>query len=191
MKRLLVGLLAVVSLTACGGAATESLSPAASTQGEVDAPTVAPVPAAAPTAAADPTTPTRLRLDEIDAPVVPLDLAGSTLVPPDDPTVLGWWGKDAGARHGVTLLVGHTVHTGGGDLDDLEDVPVGATARVSGVRYEVTSVKVISKTALAERAPRLFAQSGPHRLVVVTCEDYDPATGHYDSNVVLTATQSA
>ena len=190
MKRLLVGLLAVVSLTACGGAATESLSPAASTQREVDAPTVAPVSAVAPTAAADPTKPTRLRLDEIDAPVVPLDLSGSTLVPPDDPTVLGWWGKDAGARHGVTLLVGHTVHTGGGDLDNLEDVPVGATAHVSGVRYQVASVKVISKTALAEHAPRLFAQSGPHRLVVVTCEDYNPATGHYDANVVLTATRS-
>ena len=190
MKRLLVGLLAVVSLTACGGAATEPLSSTASTQSEVDAPTVAPVPAAAPTAPADPTTPTRLRLDEIDAPVVPLDLSGSTLVPPDDPTVLGWWGKDAGARHGVTLLVGHTVHTGGGDLDNLEDVPVGATARVSGVRYQVASVKVISKTALAEQAPRLFAQSGPHRLVVVTCEDYNPATGHYDANVVLTATRS-
>ena len=83
------------------------------------------------------------------------------------------------------------MHTGGGDLDDLEDVPVGATANVSGVRYEVTSVKVISKTALAERAPRLFAQSGPHRLVVVTCEDYNQATGRYDSNVVLTATPSA
>ena len=131
-----------------------------------------------------------MRLDGIDAPVVPLDLSGSTLVPPDNPTVLGWWGKDAGARHGVTLLVGHTVHTGGGDLDNLEDVPVGATAHVSGVRYEVASVKVISKTALAERAPRLFAQSGPHHLVVVTCEDYNPTTGHYDSNVVLTATRS-
>ena len=149
MKRLLVGLLAVVSLTACGGAVTEPLSSNASTQREVDAPTVAPVSAVAPTAAADPTKPTRLRLDDIDAPVVPLDLSGSTLVPPDDPTVLGWWGKDAGARHGVTLLVGHTVHTGGGDLDNLEDVPVGATAHVSGVRYQVASVKVISKTALA------------------------------------------
>ena len=104
--------------------------------------------------------------------------------------MLGWWGRPAGSQRGVTLLTGHTVHDGGGDLDNLEDVPVGATANVSGLRYTVASVKVISKTALAEQAPRLFAQTGPHRLVIVTCEGYDPATGHYDSNVVLTATRA-
>src|SRR5687768_2429571 len=93
VKRLLIGLLTVVSLTACGGAVTEPLSSAASTQSEVYAPAAAPVPAATPPVTADPTKPTRLRLDGINAPVVPLDLSGSTLVPPDDPTVLGWWGK--------------------------------------------------------------------------------------------------
>ena len=186
MKRLLIGLLLVISLTACGGAVTEPLSSTASTQTVVETTPVTP----APVAPADPTTPEHLRLDTITAPIVPLALDGSALVPPADPTVLGWWGRDAGARHGVTLLVGHTVHTGGGDLDNLEDVPVGATANVSGLRYEVASVKVISKTALAEQAPRLFGQSGPHRLVIVTCEGYDSATGHYDSNVVLTATRT-
>ena len=127
----------------------------------------------------------------IDSPVVPLELDGSSLTPPADPTVLGWWGRRAGARHGATLLVGHTVHTGGGDLDDLEDIAVGSAATVNGVDYEVARVKVISKAALAKQAPRLFGQGGPHRLVVVTCEGYDPATGHYDSNVVLTATPVA
>ncbi len=68
--------------------------------------------------------------------------------------------------------------------------PVGATANVSGHRYTVASVRVTSKAALAEQAPRLFSQTGPHRLVIVTCEGYDPATGHYDSNVVLTATRT-
>jgi hypothetical protein len=134
-----------------------------------------------------PITPTHLRLVGIDAPVVPLRLAGSTLIPPDDPRVLGWWGVPAGAKRGVTLLVGHTVHTGGGELDDLEDVTVGAFAHVNGLDYEVVSNEVITKGELAERAPDLFDQAGSHRLVVVTCEGYDPATGHYDSNVVLVA----
>jgi len=186
MKRLLIGLLTMVALTACGSVTVpEPLPSPVPTQTVVESAAVTPAPAPA-----KPTTPTHLRLDGIDAPVLPLALDGSTLVPPADPTVLGWWGRDAGARHGVTLLVGHTVHTGGGELDNLEDVPVGATAKVSGLRYTVASVKVISKTALAEQAPRLFAQTGPHRLVIVTCEGYDPATGHYDSNVVLTATRT-
>lgn len=133
--------------------------------------------------------PEHLKLPTIKAPVVPLTLSrdNSELTPPDDPKVLGWWGAKAGARHGVTLLVGHTVHTGGGTLDHLEDVPVGAAATVSGVRYTVTSNRVMLKTALARRAPRLFSQTGPPRLVVVTCEGYDWNTGIYSSNVVLVA----
>ena len=152
-------------------------------------PSITPAPAVleAATLAPAPAVPAHLRMAGIDAPVVPLTLTGTELVPPPDPRVLGWWGRPAAARHGVTLLVGHTVHSGGGELDDLESVPVGASARVSGITYEVTSVRVISKPALASRAADLFSQHGKHRLVVVTCEDYDPATGEYASNVVLTA----
>jgi hypothetical protein len=181
--RLLIGLVAMVGLTACGGeVVTESHQTPQPEQHRVVATSPSPAPAPGPT------TPKRLHLTGIDAPVVPLHMTGSELTPPADPTVLGWWGRKAGAAHGVTLLSGHTVHTGGGDLDDLEDVRVGSIATVSGVRYRVTSNEVISKAALAERAANLFDQSGTHRLVVVTCEDYDPGTGHYDSNVVLTAT---
>jgi hypothetical protein len=121
-----------------------------------------------------------------DAPVVEAELTGVELVPPADPEVLGWWGQLAGARHGTTLLTGHTVHTGGGELDDLEDVPVGTVGSLSGVRYVVKRVLVIPKAALSRRAPSLFFQGGPHRLVLVTCEGYDPATGEYASNVVVT-----
>ena len=192
MKRLLIGLLTMVALTACGsGAVTEPHTAPAPAQDVAPAPVIAPVPVSTP---AQPTEPTRLRLEglaeQIAAPVIPLVLTGTELTPPNDPTVLGWWGRPAGAAHGVTLLVGHTVHTGGGTLDDLEDVPVGSTANVSGVRYEVASVKIISKDKLAKQAQVLFRQSGPQRLVIVTCEGYDAATGHYDSNVVLTATRT-
>lgn len=108
-------------------------------------------------------------------------------MPPADPKTVGWWGSKVGARKGVTLLVGHTVHDGGGALDNLEDVPLGSTLRVNDVRYTVTSNRVISKAKLASEAQTLFSQTGRHRIVVVTCEDYDPATGHYASNVVLVA----
>jgi sortase (surface protein transpeptidase) len=105
--------------------------------------------------------------------------------------VLGWWGSKAGADHGTTLLVGHTVHTGGGALDNLEEVQTGTDVEVSGIHYTVQFNRIISKSELARRAPHLFSQRGSHRLVVVTCEDYDPATGHYASNVVLTAVPTA
>ncbi len=181
MRWLLPTLGLVAILTGCGGTTETQESPA---QAPATAQVAAP---AATTLSPTPVLPERLRMDDIDARVLPLELSGDTLVPPDDPTTLGWWGRKAGARHGTTLLVGHTVHTGGGDLDDLEDIALGETAVVGGVEYEVTSNEVISKAALARRAERLFGQSGKHRLVVVTCEDYDSLTGHYDSNVVLTA----
>src|SRR5262245_42241654 len=38
-------------------------------------------------------TPEHLRLWKFDAPVIPVDLDGGTLVPPADPKVLGWWGQ--------------------------------------------------------------------------------------------------
>jgi hypothetical protein len=188
MKRLLASLIAVVSLVACADV-TVSEEPLASTapsstqpspptnqvEGAVDA-----------SASTTPRRPRHLRLWHIDAPVVELELTGTELVPPADPEVLGWWGRPAGAKHGTTLLTGHTVHTGGGELDDLEDIPVGTVGSLSGVRYVVQAVLVIPKSALARRAPSLFCQDGPHRLVLVTCEDYDPATGEYASNVVVT-----
>ena len=176
VERLLINLLATATLVACGAVVTEP-PPTTPAPAVLEATTLSPVPAV----------PAHLRMVGIDAPVVPLTLTGKELIPPPDPRVLGWWGRRAAARHGVTLLVGHTVHTGGGELDDLESVPVGAPARLSGIAYEVTSVRVVSKPALAARAEDLFSQQGKHRLVVVTCEDYDATTGEYASNVVLTA----
>ncbi len=133
-----------------------------------------------------PTAPHRLRLGGMDAPIVPIGLDGSALTPPEDPRTLGWWGKRAGSRHGTTLLTGHTVHDGGGTFDNLEHTQPGAQARLGGHPYQVTSVEVISKQQLAERARALFAQMGRPKLVLVTCENYQPATGHYASNVVVT-----
>jgi hypothetical protein len=133
-----------------------------------------------------PRQPERLRIWHYDAPVISIPLTGSELVPPPDPTVLGWWGRPSGAKHGATLLTGHTVSTGGGTFDDLEDIPVGIVGNLSGVKYRVAEVQVLSKTELSQRAPRLFRQDGTPRLVLVTCEGYDPATGHYEDNVVVT-----
>jgi hypothetical protein len=182
-KRLLIGLVTVAALTGCGGAVTEAHQ---TPEREAAATSAVSVTSPAPGPAS---VPTRMQLSGIDSPVVPAEMEGSSLTPPADPTVLGWWGQKAGAKRGATLLIGHTVHTGGGDLDNLEDIKVGSTATVNGHTYQVTSNEVLSKEAVARHAKSLFSQTGEHRLVVVTCEDYDPATGHYQSNVVLVAEQ--
>lgn len=132
-------------------------------------------------------TPERLRMWHFAAPVVPVHAVGRELVPPADPTVLGWWGRRAGAQHGATLIVGHAVHTGGGELDQLASTPVGAVAVVSGIRYRVTSVRVMVKAQLARRAAHLFSRDGPPRLVVVSCADYDWSTGVWPANAVVVA----
>lgn len=128
----------------------------------------------------------------VRAPVVGVRMdASGGLTPPSDPQVLGWWSQGApvGSLRGSTLVTGHTVHTGGGALDDLEDLKVGAQVRArtdGGVQdYVVSAVRTYSKGRLARRAAQLFSQSVPHRLVLVTCEDWNGTA--YESNVVVVA----
>lgn len=128
----------------------------------------------------------------IEAPVVPIVSDGQSLDPPPDPQVLGWWSDGArpGAARGTALVVGHTVHDGGGALDDLERLGAGADVRLRTDRgtidYVVETVAVLDKDTIARRASQLFSQEVDGRLVLVTCEGWD-GTG-YRSNVVVTAT---
>lgn len=127
----------------------------------------------------------------VDARVLPIKAPGGTLVPPSDPQRLGWWaaGAEPGAARGSALITGHTVHTGGGALDDLETLrsgdPVTVRTDKGRIRYVVERVHVYSKGSVAKHAERLFSQQVPGRLVLVTCEDWD-GTG-YLSNVVVIA----
>lgn len=129
---------------------------------------------------------------DVDAAVVPVRAPGGTLIPPSDPQQLGWWAAGArpGDRRGSALVTGHTVHTGGGALDDLETLRRGDRLTVvtdgGRIRYAVRSVAVYAKGSLAKQAERLFSQEVPGRLVLITCEDWDGS--RYLSNVVVTAT---
>ncbi len=136
---------------------------------------------------------------EVDAPIRPIEAPDRTLVPPADPQVLGWWASGArpGADTGSALVVGHTVHTGGGALDDLETLEQGDEVLVHSHRgtggggsertesYVVEDVQVYRKGDLARRAADLFSQEVDGRLVLLTCEDWDGT--RYLSNVVVTA----
>jgi hypothetical protein len=127
----------------------------------------------------------------IDVPVLPIHLEVSTLVPPSDPQTLGWWADGAvpGAKRGSAIITGHTVHTGGGALDNLEALVPGDVFTVrtdaGGIDYRVRRVEVYGKERVSRASPRLFSQGVRGRVVLITCEDWD-GTG-YDSNVVVIA----
>lgn len=192
MRRLLAVLCCLAAMSGCHGTAEVVQEPPASTASMHAEPEpehmVESGPRSVVIVAHRPSVPRQVRIGgAIRARVVPVAVEGGVLTPPADPTVLGWWGSLAGAHEGVTLLTGHTVHAGGGALDDLEHVRLGEAIEVGGHLYRVTSVRVVSKAWLSEHATQLFSQTGEHRLVVVTCEDYDLASRTYASNVVLEA----
>nr|WP_246415961.1 class F sortase [Nocardioides luti] len=128
---------------------------------------------------------------KVNAVVLPIKAPGGTLIPPSDPQELGWWAAGArpGAARGSALVTGHTVHTGGGALDDLETLHRGDRVRVKTshgwIAYDVQRVHVYSKGSVADHAQRLFSQKVPGRLVLITCEDWDGS--RYLSNAVVTA----
>jgi LPXTG-site transpeptidase (sortase) family protein len=128
---------------------------------------------------------------QVRVPVVPIAAEGGTLVPPDDPQLLGWWrdGAEPGALNGGAVITGHTVHTGGGALDRLktlrvDDRVVVRTGR-GRIAYDVRVVTDLSKDELAERAAEVFSAKVPGRLVLITCTDWDGSA--YLSNTVVFA----
>lgn len=144
----------------------------------------------------EPGAPERLEVPAlgIDAPVIPIGAPGGVLTPPSDPQTLGWWadGAKPGARLGSALVTGHTVSTGGGAMDDLEQLQSGDRVWMRTDRgrigYDVRTVVILGKGELAKRAQQVFDQDVRGRLVLITCEDWNGV--EYLSNVVVTATPS-
>ncbi|TCC42974.1 class F sortase [Kribbella sindirgiensis] len=145
------------------------------------------------TARPQPSDPIRLSVPRlgVSARVLSIRARGGTLVPPSNPLLVGWWSDGArpGATKGSAIITGHTVHTGGGAFDDLDRLTAGdavaVTTRRGAISYVVTSVTVYRKRALAKQAAKVFDQSVPGRLVLVTCEDWDGTA--YLSNAVVIA----
>jgi LPXTG-site transpeptidase (sortase) family protein len=127
----------------------------------------------------------------VRATLVRATLAGGLLLPPTDPASVGRWTGSAavGARHGATVIVGHTVRNGYGAFDALSTLTRGdrvtAHAGSGTATYVVTSVRTYSKAVLAARSATLFRQTGPARLVLITCSGWDGKA--YTSNVVVVA----
>lgn len=126
----------------------------------------------------------------VSARVLGIRARGGQLIPPADPRLVGWWSDGArpGAAKGSAIITGHTVHTGGGAFDDLDQLSAGDTVKVTSTKgtlsYTVVAVTTYRKKTLAKQAAQIFDQSVPGRLVLVTCEDWD-GTGYLSNAVVI------
>lgn len=128
----------------------------------------------------------------IDAPIVPIQMSGNTLTPPDDASLVGWWTGSAkpGSKTGQTLITGHTVHTGGGQMDHLGAISPGGIIEIvtpdGNLWYRETQVVVYSKDQVSQHAQQLFGQNRTkNRLVLVTCTGWTGS--YYTSNVIVFA----
>lgn len=127
----------------------------------------------------------------VDSAIVPISGLSGVLLPPSDAKILGWWqeGRRAGAHNGAVALTGHTVHDGGGALDNLADLDPGDLVTVGTTRgqvdYWVTRVRVMSTARFARESGSILSQSGPGRLVLITCDDWNGS--EYLSSAVVVA----
>lgn len=149
----------------------------------------------------DPFRPVRVSVPrlEMDALVVPvgMDELRSVEVPVNI-DIVGWYelGVSPHQELGSVALVGHRDGSGGADgvflrIGELQKGDLVSVTNRDGSEntYEVTKVELMSKEQFPSEAPRLFAESGPARLTLISCGgSYDRARGGYQSNVVVTTT---
>jgi len=143
----------------------------------------------------------------VRAPIVATGAVDGFMTVPADIHTVGWYdgidgrGARASARTapwpgqpGVSLLAGHVdwAGEGPGALYYINQLVVGDPIEVVGsngttTRWRVSEAPLtISKKALPAD---LFANTGPPRLILVTCGgSFDAATGHYLDNVIVWAT---
>jgi Sortase domain len=165
------------------------------------APTPVPKPAPKPQAEAEPApasprtqAPGTVRLAEGGtATLVRSEVVDGVLPVPDDLGEATWWGAGPDAASGATVLAGHVNWNGAtGPFAELwrakAGEPVTVVDRTGRVfRFAVTEVLTLDKDELPRNAAELFSQTGPHRLVLVTCggEWVGGASGYADNRVVI------
>ena len=206
LARFIAGLALVAVTAACSSSDQNDVTPDGSTPaGESPAP-VSTASQQVTEAAAEPTASQTERIEEpttyrvripriaVDAPVVAIKAnQNRVLDPPRNPSVVGWWSDGAapGETRGSAVMVGHTVRNqGGGVFDNMGDLSRGDAIEVDGsdstLTYRVRSINVLSKEEVARDAEEIFSQTGPDRLVIITCDDWDGSA--WRSNIVTIAT---
>ncbi|MCS5732126.1 class F sortase [Herbiconiux daphne] len=122
-----------------------------------------------------------------------------TLALPADPDVAAWYryGPSPWSAAGATVIAAHvdSLEYGLGQFAQLASAPAGTLVVVTGddasvAQFTTATVEVLQKTAVPWAT--VFDRTGAPRLTLVTCGgEFDYSTGHYLSNVIVTATATA
>jgi hypothetical protein len=187
-----VGVALSLELLAAAAALTFTPTPAPTVASAVPVPVaaVAAVAADAPLALAAP----GLWEGAVRAEPLGLDAVGALAVPASA-RGLGWWadGPRPGEA-GAAVVVGHVDLKGRpGVFGRLATARPGAVVTVTRgprtVRYRVTRVDRYAKTGFPTDV--VYRPTGAAELRLVTCGGrFDPRTGHYEDNVVVTAVRA-
>lgn len=210
---MVAALLSVVAVTGCSSPETAG-SPRVTTTSAVDEPTPSttgsasgaspgdvPMAGEGTAAASQRRTfaPTRIRLLSQGGVAAAVDRVDTgpegDLELPADPGVTGWWVSGAlpGEVYGSVVLAGHidSRKRGLGFFAKLLDAAPGDRIELAGAGlrqvYVVRSNREVAKGVLSTGTD-VFDRSVSGRLVLLTCTGtFDPATRHYDHNLVVTA----
>ncbi|WP_203936697.1 class F sortase [Spirilliplanes yamanashiensis] len=149
--------------------------------------------------AGDTVEPRRLRIPalRLDASVVGVGIdrrSGDFAVPPSVDRV-GWyrWGPGLEATAGSVVIAGHvdSAEQGRGAFFRLRELDDGDTVTVAGADGRERAYRVVARQTFDKRRiplEKFFARDGATRLTLITCGGpFDPKTGHYRDNVVVTA----
>lgn len=125
----------------------------------------------------------------VDAEVVPIAVKNGVLDPPADFRQVGWWeGSAIAGPSGLTVITGHTVHTGDGAMDLVPDLGENHEVDIETDRqvliYTVTHKETLTREQVQQQAAELFAP-GPDNLMLITCTDYNGTD--YAENIIVWA----
>lgn len=128
---------------------------------------------------------------EVDAPVLPVGTtkAGAQDVPKSLKDT-GWW-KDGQlpGQPGNAVIVGHTASKDDGVFDDLGDLEKGDEITVRGDKgtlgYRVTSEREVKVENFAAESDRIYRETGPSGLVLMTCGDWNGS--RFETTVIVYA----
>ena len=125
----------------------------------------------------------------VDAEVIPIAVKDGILDPPSDFREVGWWeGSAIAGPSGLTVITGHTVHTGDGAMDLVPDLgenhEVDIVTDKQVLVYIVTHKQTLTREQVAQRSSRLFAP-GPDNLMLITCTDFNGTD--YTENIIVWA----
>ena len=130
------------------------------------------------------------------AAVQPAETVQGELQVPENVQHVGWWdgSASAGDAFGRTVIAGHVDSASGADgfFARLRLIKVGDVVTLRAgphrLRYKISAVQTVARQALATDG-QAFDQSGPHRLVLITCTGaYRRDRGGYESNLVVVGT---